>query len=304
MTSLADTEAPPDWTGPLTASGNLRRRAAVSKAVELGAIAAAFVAVGMLVVVVEGVIQRGAGALSLGFVVHNPAGVSGAGGIANALLGTFELVAFAGLLAIPVGVLTGLYLTEFAGARSRSGRALKLALDLMQGLPTIVVALFIFGLIVIPQGKESGYAASVALAIIALPLIARSSQEVLQLVPGSLREAADALGVARWRTVLGVILPTAMGGIATGSILALARVAGETAPVLILNSLYNPASTQLNIFHGVPTIPMYIFFAADSIDPNALTAAWGAAFVLLACILLANIGARILLARSRRKMLA
>ena len=166
MTSLADTEAPPDWTGPLTASGNLRRRAAVSKAIELGAVAAAIVAVGMLIVVVEGVIQRGAGALSFGFVVHNAAGVSGAGGIANALLGTGELVAFAGLLAIPVGVLTGLYLTEFAGASSRSGRALKLALDLMQGLPTIVVALFIFGLIVIPQGKESGYAASVALAIV------------------------------------------------------------------------------------------------------------------------------------------
>jgi phosphate transport system permease protein len=305
VSALGDTDTMgPDWTGPLTASGNLRRRAAVSKAIELGAIAAAVLAVGMLAVVVEGVAQRGASALSLGFLVHNPVGLSGAGGIANALLGTGVIVAVAGLLAIPVGVLTGLYLTEFAGPRSRSGRALKLALDLMQGLPTIIVALFIFGLIVIPQGKESGLAGSVALAIIALPLVARASQEVLQLVPGSLREAADALGVARWRTVLGVILPTAMGGIATGSILALARCAGETAPLLICNSLYNPASTQLNVFHGVPNIPMYIYTATNAISPNAITAAWGAALVLLVCILFANIGARVLLARSRRKILA
>jgi phosphate transport system permease protein len=305
VSSLAETDAlQPDWTGPLTPSGNLRRREAVSKAIELGAIAAAAIAIGMLAVVVEGVAQRGASALSLGFLVHNPVGLSGGGGIANCLLGTAEIVVCAGVLAIPVGVLTGLFLTEFVGPRSRTGRALKLALDLMQGLPTIIVGLFIFGLLVIPEHAESGLAGSVALAIIALPLIARSSQEVLQLVPGSLREAADALGVARWRTVLGVILPTALGGITTGSILALARCAGETAPLLICDSIYNPNGTQLNIFHGVPNIPMYIFNASDAISPNAITAAWGAALVLLTCILITNIGARVLLARSRRRMLA
>jgi phosphate transport system permease protein len=305
VSSLAETDAlQPDWTGPLTPSGNLRRREAVSKAIELGAIAAAAIAIGMLAVVVEGVAQRGASALSLGFLVDNPVGLSGGGGIANCLLGTAEIVVCAGVLAIPVGVLTGLFLTEFVGPRSRTGRALKLALDLMQGLPTIIVGLFIFGLLVIPEHAESGLAGSMALAIIALPLIARSSQEVLQLVPGSLREAADALGVARWRTVLGVILPTALGGITTGSILALARCAGETAPLLICDSIYNPNGTELNIFHGVPNIPMYIFTATDQISPNAITAAWGAALVLLACILITNIGARVLLARSRRRMLA
>lgn len=305
MSSLADADSlQPDWTGALTPSGNLRRRSAVSKGIELSAVAAAVIAIGMLAVVVEGVAQRGVSAISLGFLIHNPQGLSGGGGIANALLGTAEIVIVAGLLAIPVGVLTGLFLTEFVGPRSRPGRALKLALDLMQGLPTIIVALFIFGLIVIPEHEESGIAGSVALAIVALPLIARASQEVLQLVPGSLREAADSLGVARWRTVVGVILPTAMGGITTGSILALARCAGETAPLLICDSIYNPDTTQLNIFHGVPNIPMYIFNASDAISPNAITAAWGAAFVLLVCILLTNIGARVLLARSRRKMLA
>jgi phosphate transport system permease protein len=305
MRTIAHAETTtPDWTGPLTPSGTLARRAAVSRVVEFGATGAAAIAVAMLGVVVYGVASRGVGALSFGFLTHNPVGLSG-GGIANALLGTGVIVVVAALIAIPIGVLTGLYLTEFAGARSRSGAALKLALDLMQGLPTIVVGLFIYGLIVIPAHKQSGLAAAVALAIVMLPLIARSSQEVLLLVPGSLREAADALGVNRWRAVRGVILPTAAGGIATGAILAIARAAGETAPLLICNSLYNPNATQLNIFgHGVPSIPMYILFASDSSDPDAFGLAWGAAFVLLVCILLANVVARVLLARSRTRRAA
>ena len=167
------------------------------------------------------------------------------GGIFNYLIGTVEVVALGALIALPLGILTGLYLTEFAGPRSRTAGILKLALDMMQGLPTIVVGLFIYGLVVIPQHKQSGFAASLALAIVMVPLMARSSQEVLLLVPNSLREAADALGVSRWRTVLSVILPAALGGIATGAILAIARAAGETAPVLICDSLYNPDKTQL-----------------------------------------------------------
>jgi phosphate transport system permease protein len=302
MTEFVETA--PDWTGPLTATGNLRRRQAVSHAIELGTAGAALVAVAMLAIVVAGVVSHGAGALSASFVIQNSSGPA-AGGIANYLLGTGEIVLFAALLAVPIGVLTGLYLTEFAGVNSRSGRALRLALDLMQGLPTIIVGLFIYGLIVIPQGKFTGWAAGVALAIVMLPLTARASQEVLLLVPESIREAADALGVARWRAVLGVILPTAAGGIATGAILAVGRAAGETAPLLICNQLYDPNATQLDIFgHGVPSIPMYIFTASDSISPQAITLAWGAAFVLLVCILFANIGARLLLARSRVRAVA
>jgi phosphate transport system permease protein len=300
MTEYA--EAAPDWTVPLTASGNLPRRERVSRAIEIGAIAAAIVAVGMLALVVGGVVSHGASDLSFSFVTTNESAIAG-GGIGNALIGTGVVVAFGALLAIPIGVLTALYLTEVAGPRSRSGRALKLALDLMQGLPTVIVGLFIYGLIVLSQGKQTGWAASVALAIVMLPLTARASQEVLLLVPGSLREAADALGVARWRAVVGVILPAAAGGIATGSILAVARAAGETAPVLICNSIYTANTTQLNIFtHGIPTVPMYIYLSADSIDPNAIKLAWAAAFVLLICILGANISARMLLGRSRRRM--
>jgi phosphate transport system permease protein len=293
----------PDPTAPLTASGNLRRRAVVSRLVELGATTSAVVAVALLADLVYTVASHGAPALSLDFLFKNQAGIGG-GGIANSLIGTGVLVAFGALIAVPIGVLTGLYLTEFAKPGARSARGLKLVLDLLQGLPTIIVGVVIYGLIVVPEGpRESGFAGSVALSIVMLPLIARSSQEVLLLVPSTLREAADALGVDRWRTVIGVILPAAIGGIATGAILAIARAAGETAPLLIANSIFNPNSTQINIFgHGVPSIPMYIYTTFDLPSPQALTDAWGAALVLLALIFAANIGARVLLARSRAKM--
>jgi phosphate transport system permease protein len=306
MTGLADPPprdpSLPDPTAPLTPSGNLRRRSGFSRFIEVSASASALAAVVMLGIVVYGVADRGLKAVSWNFLTQNPIGFSG-GGIANALLGTGAIVAFGALIAVPVGILTGLYLTEFAGPRSRSARMLKLVLDLLQGLPTIIVGVVVFGLLVATTHKETGAAGSVALAIVMLPLIARSSQEVLLLVPGTLREAADALGVTRWRTVLGVILPAAMGGIATGAILSIARAAGETAPLLFVNSIYNPNATELNIFgHGVPSVPIYIFTNYDKASADAITNIWGAAFVLLVFILLANIAARLLLARTRAKM--
>jgi phosphate transport system permease protein len=289
-----------DPTSPLVPTGNLRRREAVSRLVEAIAIAAAGIAVIMMGIVVFSVIQRGAPVLSLDFVVQNPQGFV-AGGILNSLLGTAELVAIGAVIAIPLGVMTALYLTEFAGPRSRTGRVLKVVLEMMQGLPTIVVGLFVVGLLVLPFRKEFGLAGSVALAIVMLPLIARSSQEVLLLVPGSLREAADALGVSRWRSILTVVLPAATAGIVTGAILAVARAAGETAPLLLANGIFNPDTISVNPFHGIPSIPMYIFTISDLAIPDAYARAWGAAFVLMAFILIANIGARMLLARSRRK---
>jgi len=305
MSAASDTAryegTPFDPTAPLTPSGNLRRRAAVSRVVQASATAAAAFAIAVLVIVCYGVAKRGASSLSLGFVLSNPSGLA-SGGIFNALVGTLEIVAVGALIALPLGVLTGLYLTEFSNPQSRTGRTLKLALDVMAGLPTIVVGLFVYGLIVVPQHRQSGFAGAVALAIVMLPLMARSSQEVLLLVPGSLREAADALGVSRWRTVLSVILPAAVGGILTGAILATARAAGETAPLLICNSLYNPDATSLNLFHGVPSVSMFIFTSFDLPLPEAVTRVWGAAFVLMVLILIANIGARLLLARSRAKM--
>jgi len=290
-----------DPTAPLTPSGNLRRRRVVDGIVQFVATAAALVAVAVLVIITYDVAAHGVSALSLGFVINAPQGLTG-GGIVNSLLGTLEIVAAAALIAVPLGILTGLYLTEFAGARSRTGRILKLALDMMQGLPTIVVGLFVYGLIVIPQHRESGFAGAVALSIVMLPLMARASQEVLLLVPSSLREAADALGVNRWRTVLTVILPAAVGGLVTGAILAIARAAGETAPLLICNSIYNPNATTFDLFHGVPSVPMYIYTTFDLPLAGAVARTWAAALVLMIFILIANIGARLVLARSRAKM--
>ena len=304
MSSVAAEHDPllADPTGPLVPTGNLRRRLLISRLGTGLAIASALFAVAMLLQIAYTVIRKGAPAISWAFLTQSEQGLGG-GGIANAILGTAVIVAIAAVMALPIGVLTGLYLTEFVGARSRSGRLLKLALDVMQGLPTIIVGLVVYGLIVTTEGKESGFAGSIALAIVMLPLIARSSQEVLQVVPNTLREAADALGVERWRTVLGVVLPHAAGGILTGAILAVARAAGETAPLLVVDSLYNPASVQLQLFgNGVPNIPIYIYTTYDLPSPSALSLAWGASLVLLTVILVANVAARLLLARSRRKM--
>jgi phosphate transport system permease protein len=290
-----------DPTAPLGPTGNLRRRMLVSNVVTGGATSSAAIAVLVLALVVYTVVNRGASVLSLKFFTTNPVGLVG-GGIANYIVGSALIVAVATVIALPVGVLCGLYLTEVAGPRTRASQVLTFVLDLMQGLPTVVAGIFAFGLLV-KGHKDSGFAASVALAIVMLPLIARSSQAVLAQVPSSLREAADALGVRRWRTILGVILPSALGGIATGTILAIARAAGETAPVLITDDIFNPTHTQVMIFgHGVPSIPMLILTTSDEAIPSAFARAWGAALALLFVILLANVAARVVLARSRAKM--
>ena len=296
--------APPfDPTAPLVATGNLRRRQIVSRTAQGLATISAVAAVAVLLIVTYTVISRGAGALSLGFLTHDPPQFGGGGGgIASAIVGSLLIVALGALIATPLGVLCALYLVEFASPRSGSGRALRLCLDMMQGLPTVVVGLFILGLIVEPEHADSGFAGSLALAIIMLPLIARSAQEVLLTVPQGLRDASDALGVDRWRSVLTVILPSALSGIVTGTILAVARAAGETAPLLIVDGTFtNQTSIQL-FGHAVPNIPVLIFTLSEAANPTGFQRAWGAALVLLALILLANIGARLLLARNRRRM--
>lgn len=290
----------PDPTAPLTPSGNLRRRRVINAFVELGANASALLAVGALGVVIASVVVRGAKALSIDFVTKSPPLFGGpGGGIAPAIVGTALLATVATAIAMPIAVLVAVYLTEFAGPRT--ARPIRLALDLLNGLPTVVVGLFVFGLLVAGH-HQSGIAGSVALAIIMLPLIARASQEMLLLVPDHLREAADALGVSRWRTVVGVVLPAALGGIVTGTLLAVARAAGETAPLIFTSSIYSNQMT-FNIFgNALPNIPVSIFQLSEQPDPAGYARAWGAALVLLIFILVTNIGARALLARSRAKM--
>jgi phosphate transport system permease protein len=292
-----------DLTAPLTPTGNLRRRLWVSRIAVATATAAALAAVAVLAIVVYAVIHRGASQLSLGFLTKTPPQFPGpGGGIAPAIVGTAIVVSLATVIAMPIAVLIALYMTEFARG-SKSAHVMRTILDLMNGLPSIVIAVFVFGFLVVGRG-QSAFAASLALAIIELPLIARSSQEVLLLVPGHLREAADALGVQRWRSVLGVILPSAMGGIVTGTLLAVARAAGETAPIIILCSLIRPG-VHVNPFSwgtGLDTITGSIFVASQQADPYNEARAWGAAFVLLAFILFTSLGARALLNRNRRRL--
>jgi phosphate transport system permease protein len=289
-----------DPTAPLTASGNLRRRRAVSRLAQSGAVASAVLAVGVLGVVVGSVAQRGAGVIGIDFLTKAPPLFGGpGGGIAPAIVGTAVIVAVATAIAMPIGVLVAIYLAEFASPRA--ARPVRLALDLLNGLPSVVVGLFVFGLLVAGH-KQSGFAGALALAIIMLPLIARATQEMVLLVPRQLREAADALGVSRWRTVVGVVLPSALGGIVTGTVLAVARAAGETAPLVFTCSIFANQTTVDVFGTAVPNIPVMIFKLSESADPSGFARAWGAALVLLVFILLTNISARALLARSRRKL--
>jgi phosphate transport system permease protein len=285
----------PDPTAPLTQTGNLRRRQIFSKMAEFTATTAAIVAVAVLAIVVYTVLARGIGAISLDFIfTAEPTGVG------PALLGTAEVIAIATAIAMPLGVLIALFLTEYSS--NRFAGPIRLTLDLMNGLPSIIIGLFVFGLIVKPAQQTSALAASVALSIIMLPLVARGSIEVLLLVPNAMREASDALGVARWRAVLGVILPTALGGIITSTVLAVARAAGETAPLLLTMPVADFSRFSLNPFEALPSVPVKIYTLSEEGNPEGFTQAWGLALVLIAFILFASLGARALLARSKRKM--
>jgi len=292
--------------GDLLSQGgaNLRRRRRVDRIMRGSAVAAALVAVAILVIVVASVAIKGASQLSISFLVKDPVqtlqGVGG--GIANAIVGSAVVVAFAAAMALPFGVLVAIYLTEFSN--HSTARAIRLVLDLLNGMPSIVIAVFCYGLIVESEGHQSGFAASIALAIIMIPLIARTTSEMLTLVPRDLRDASYALGISRWRTIIGIVLPSALGGILTGAVLAIARAAGETAPMLLLSSVYGN-NTTVSIFSGaVPNIPFDIYQDSESAVPALHAVAWGAALVLVVIILAGNLGARTMLARQRRKMTA
>jgi phosphate transport system permease protein len=276
-----------------------RRRRLVNRSMEVLATIAALIAVAVLAIVVISVASRGAGALSWDFLTKPQAlfGQPG-GGIANAIVGTALLVGLATVMAVPVGVLTAIYLTEFAPRRIAV--PVQVVLDVLAGLPTIVLGIFVYALLVIGH-TQSGYAGAFALAIIMLPVVARATQEMLLLVPSTLREASLALGVRRWRTVLGIILPSSVGGILTGTVLAVARAAGETAPLLFTSSIFANA-VQTDVTKALPNIPVLIFTYSEQPDPALHEQAWAAALVLMAFVLLASIVAKALLARSRRKL--
>jgi phosphate transport system permease protein len=289
------------FTADSLRSERLGRRRVINRIAELTATASALLAVAVLVIVVASVAKRGAGAIDWNFLTKTPVFFSFGNeptGIANAIVGTAIIVGIATLMATPIGVLTAIYVNEFAPRRIAT--LLTLALDVLNGIPAIVIGIFVFVLLVVGSG-QSALKGSFALGILMLPLVARSTQEVLALVPNSLREASLALGAPRWRTTLSVVLPQTIGGIVTGTTLAVARVAGETAPLLFTSSLAGNA-VSADPSQALASIPMFIFTSAEQADPALHEQAWGAALVLIGFILVLSLIARLFAVRTRRRL--
>lgn len=286
-------------TSPLLAAAPSPRRRLTTRALEGASILATLLAVAVLGIVVFSVMARGVGALNLDLITKDPApfGFPG-GGIAPAIVGTAVLIGLAALMAVPVGLLIGVYTSEFA--RPSLATAVRFALDILNGVPTVVTGIFIFGLLVVGH-EQSGWAGAIALAIIMLPIVGRSAHEVLALVPGGLKEASYALGVTRWKTVLRIVIPSAAAGLITGALLGVARVAGETAPLLFTSSIAaNNVSTAPG--QALNSIPVTIFTLSESPSPSDHAKAWAAAFLLILFVLVLNFAARALYDRTQSRL--
>jgi phosphate transport system permease protein len=255
-----------------------------------------------LVSVVWLVVAKGAARFDWTFLYHSLNGVGPKddnGGAYHAILGTLEQVGIASALAIPVGLLAAVYVVEHG--RGPLVPAVRFVTDVMTGVPSIVAGLFVFTFWVLALGQGfSGFAAAIALAILMVPTVVRTTEVVLGLVPDSLREASLALGVSRWKTVVKVVLPTAMSGITTGVVLAVARVTGETAPLLLTALNYD--SINRNPFSGQQAgLPSFVFAQAGQPQQSALDRAWAGALTLLLLVLLLNLVARLVARRTRLK---
>jgi len=265
----------------VAAPGELRRRWVDRLATGLIG-AASLVSSGLLLLILGYVVWKGLPALDVAFFTERPLpyGEIG-GGVAPAILGTLLMLTVAGLIAVPFGLGTAIYLSEFG--RGHLARLIRLVIDLLAGLPSIVIGVFVWALLVRHViGQYAGLAGAVALALIMVPIITRTVEEILRLVPNSLREASLALGVPRWRTILGVVLPTARAGVVTGLMLSLARAGGETAPLLLTalgNQFFN-----LDLLQPTASLPVQIYTYAVAPYEDWHAKAWGSALVLVLVI--------------------
>jgi phosphate transport system permease protein len=255
---------------------------------------AAFGVVSILFLVLGYLIWNGGTSLSWSFFTQlpKPVGETG-GGMANAIVGSLKLLMLAALMGLPVGLLTGVYLAEFGG--KTFSFVVRYTTDLLNGVPSIVIGIFAYSLVVLPVKHFSALAGGVALGMMVIPITVRSTEEFLRAVPGSLREGAMALGASKWKTIVTVVLPAASGGILTGMLLALARVAGETAPLLFTafgNRFWSPGFEQ-----PTASLPVMIYTYAIAPYDDWHRQAWAAGLVLLGLVLVANLGARLLLNR-------
>lgn len=272
------------------------RRKAVSRAMA-GLVYGAFaLAVIPLISLISTVVMMGASRFDGTFFNSSMRNVVGAGGGAlHAIIGTLEITSIAALISIPVGLLTSIYLVEYG--KGLFARAVTTMVDVMTGIPSIVAGIFAFALFALffGPGVRMGFGGAVALSVLMIPVVVRSSEEMLRLVPNELREASLALGVPKWLTVLRVVLPTAMGGIVTGVMIAIARVIGETAPLLIIAGFTQ--SMNYDPFHErMMTLPVFVYYSYSSqgADTQAyIDRAWAGALTLIIIVMILNLGARL-----------
>jgi phosphate transport system permease protein len=301
LAGLAFLVALPTWSFVVE-----NRRAATDRAMTTLVCAAFVAAVVPLVWLVYLVVTKGVAAISVSFLTHDSHNPLAADvGIAHALVGTVLVTLITAIISVPIGVMTAIFLVEY-GKKSRLARSITFLVDVMTGIPSIVAGLFALSLFVLVLGPaiRFGLGGAVALSLLMIPIVVRSTEEMLRLVPDDLREASYALGVPKWRTVTKVVLPTSLGGIITGVTLAVARVIGETAPLLVVCGATNTMNT--NPFSGrMMTLPVYIFYsftqpgvvpfnAPPGTQPPGIAHAWGASLVLILLVLLLNLVARII----------
>jgi phosphate transport system permease protein len=276
-----------------------RRTDRIARATILGATILALIP---LALIVYYLLRKGLGAWSPSFFTTDPTGntffkSSSIGGIKSAILGTIEIVALASAIAVPVGIGVAVWLTEY-GRESWFAHLVRFFVDVLTGVPSIVFGLFIYIVLVVGTGSSyAGYKGSFALALLMLPIVIRSAEVVLLLIPGALRESALALGAPRWRVIFSIVLPTALPGMVTGVLLAIARAAGETAPLLFTAAA--TLKTNFNLGQFMNSLPVQIYSDVTSPTTAVVNRAWGAALALVAMILLLNLIARLISRRSR-----
>jgi phosphate transport system permease protein len=277
-----------------------RRRRISDRVARWLVLAGTVVALVPLVLVLFYVVQRGLSAFSVEFFTEDPSGrfLGDPGGIRSAILGTVEIVALATAIAVPIGIGLALYLVEY-GTNSAFAKVVRYFVDVLTGVPSIVFGLFIYITLVVAGGVGgfAGWKGSIALALVMLPIVTRASEVVLNLVPNDLREAALALGAPRWRIVARVVLPTALPGLVTGSLLAIARAAGETAPLLF--TVLGAKALTFSLGDQMNSLPLQIFNDVRQAQDRLVDRAWAAALTLILMILILNIVARLVSRRSR-----
>jgi phosphate transport system permease protein len=255
-----------------------------------------------LVLIVYYLLSKGLGAWSTSFFTTDPTGNtffggSSIGGIKSAILGTIEIVALASAIAIPAGIGVAIWLVEY-GRSSWFAHTVRFFVDVLTGVPSIVFGLFVYIVLIVGTGSTyAGYKGSIALSLLMLPVVIRSAEVILMLVPAALRESALALGAPRWRVIFSIVLPTALPGMVTGVLLAVARAAGETAPLLFTAAA--TLKTSFNLGGFMNSLPVQIYKDVTSPTPAVVDRAWGAALTLVVMILLLNLIARLIARRSR-----